>query len=156
MEDFRRSLAKLVLSIRRVRRCLRRVTDVPGAVSSPLLIVAIGVAWLLDMLAVLPPIDWIVTIGLAVPGVLLIGFARWNRLNVVAGAFLAVASALSVLQQLGSIDSVVAAPCLVIAFGAVWLLAQLARVPRPKWMRPSSCTSRSRPAGSARCDRRLR
>ena len=99
-----------------------------------MLIILLGVAWLLNTLDVIPRVDWLWTLGLSGLGILILALGGWNRITVVVGAFLVVAGTCSMLRQTGRIRPDIEVPCLVIAFGALLLFVQLARIPLPDWM----------------------
>jgi hypothetical protein len=103
-----------------------------------LLIIAMGAAWLMNNLEIAPAVNWVWTVNLAAPGILILAFGRWNRINFVTGAFLAIASVVSLLGQIGTIREDVEIPWLVIIFGALLLFAKIARVPLPEWMEEAS------------------
>lgn len=131
----RRLLRVPVLSLRLGRRHLRHLGLTGKAVSVPLFIVSLGGAWLVDRLAITPTVTWVWIVCLGAPGILLLAFGRWHRINCVLGATLAIASVVSLLQETGRVSEDVVAPCLVIAFGALMLFVRLAQVPLPRWMK---------------------
>jgi hypothetical protein len=66
---------------------------------SPILVVVVGVAWLLNVMDVLPSVDWIWTIGLAAAGIATLVLGGMNRFTAVLGPFLLTASIFSLLRQ---------------------------------------------------------
>ncbi|PYK84912.1 MAG: hypothetical protein DME40_18765 [Verrucomicrobia bacterium] len=70
-------------------------------VAIAVLVIALGVAWLLNTLNVIPGIDWIWTGGLGIAGILVLMISGIDRVSVVVGPFLLVTSVLSVLRQTG-------------------------------------------------------
>ena len=135
MVDSRRLFWVPVLSLRLARRHLRHLGLSGKAVSVPLFIVSLGVSWLVDTLGITPTVTWVWIICLGAPGILLLAFGRWHRINCVLGATFAIASGFSLLQQTGRISGDVVAPCLLIAFGALMLFVRLTQVPLPRWMK---------------------
>ena len=96
-----------------------------------LLIIAVGVAWLLNTLHVIAGVDWIWTVSLAAAGVLTLAWGRLNKMNFLVGVFLLIASVFSVLRQTGKISVDVEVPVMVITFGLLFLIAQLPIIPLP-------------------------
>jgi len=101
------------------------------ALAVPILIMALGCAWLLKALNIIPGVDWIWIIGLGGLGILVLALGGWNRLSVVVGGMLLVSSAFSLIRQMGYLTSQVEVPCLIIVFGGLLLFVQLANVPMP-------------------------
>jgi hypothetical protein len=94
----------------------------------------VGVGWLLDNAGVAPAIEWLWTLGLAVSGVLLVTLLGLDKVTAVAGPFLVVCSAFSVLRQTGRIEFHDEIPILVIIFGALLLVAVLSPLKSPDWL----------------------
>ena len=97
-----------------------------------LLIIAIGVAWLLNTLHVIAGVDWIWTISLAAVGLLTLAWGKLNKFTFIMGVFLIVGSIFSVLRQTGVLRVEVEIPILVILFGFLFLIAQLPMIPMPQ------------------------
>jgi hypothetical protein len=102
----------------------------------PVLIITVGVVWLLGVLKVLPDIDWLWTIGLAAAGILTMVLGGLNKLTVVIGPFLMVASACSIFRQTGRLAMDREIPVLVIVLGVLMLVSQLSRLPLPEALKP--------------------
>jgi len=100
------------------------------AVGISLLVIAVGAAWLLNTMNIVPGVNWVWTAGLAASGVLLLMLGGVNKLTVVVGPFLMVASVLSLLRQRGTIHMDQEVPYLIIALGVLLLLASLSSLPR--------------------------
>jgi hypothetical protein len=98
----------------------------------PIVTTVVGVAWLLNVLQVMPGVDWLWTAGLAAAGVLALAVGGLNRVSVVIGPFLLVSSVLSVMRQTGKLAVDREMPILVIVLGLLMLVAQLARLPLPE------------------------
>jgi len=94
-----------------------------------LVVIAIGLAWLLNATHVIRGVDWIWTSLLAIAGLLTLAWGRINKLTFVIGAFLVVGSIFSVLRQTGRIAMEVEVPILMMVFGAILLVAQLPAIP---------------------------
>jgi hypothetical protein len=102
-----------------------------SATAISLLIIALGVAWLLNVTKVIPGVDWVWVMGLGVSGILLLAFAQMDRFNFVVGVSLIVSSILSVLRQTGKLVINIEAPVLFITVGILLFLSQLLPIPAP-------------------------
>lgn len=105
-----------------------------GIVAIAVLVIALGVAWLLNTLHVIPGIDWIWTSGLGIAGILVLIMSGIDRVSVVVGPFLLVSSVLSVLRQTGRLRFDIEMPILSIVFGVLFLLAVVLPVPKPHFL----------------------
>jgi len=99
----------------------------------PVLIIALGVAWLLNTIDVLPGVDWIWTGGLGIAGILVIAAGGVNKLTFVVGPLLVIGSIFSVLRQTGRLSLDIEVPLLVILGGVLMLLANLLGLKSPKY-----------------------
>lgn len=104
------------------------------SIAVSLVIIALGVAWLLNTMNVIPGVNWVWTGGLGLAGLLIIALGGFNKLTIVTGPFLIVASVFSVLRQTGTMVIDHEVPALVISLGVLMLIAQLAPIPHPEWM----------------------
>jgi hypothetical protein len=100
------------------------------AVMMSLAVIALGVGWLLNAMNVIPDVNWVWTIGLAMAGVLILAVNGLNRLTIVTGPWLILASLFSMLRQTGRMDLDKEVPALVIAFGVLMLASQLLKLGR--------------------------
>ena len=100
------------------------------SVAISLLVIAVGGAWLLNTMNVIPGVNWVWTVGLAASGILLLMLTGLNKLSVVVGPFLIVASVLSLLRQQGTLHIDREVPYLVIALGVLMLISTLSSLPR--------------------------
>ncbi|QDU00248.1 hypothetical protein [Gimesia aquarii] len=100
----------------------------------PLLIISIGIGWLLTTLGIVPGINWIWTLGLAVVGLLSFAVSGIDKSTVVIGPFFLISSCLSVLRQTGRITLDVEVPILVIVVGCLLLVARNKSIPIPDWV----------------------
>jgi len=108
-----------------------------GPLVLAILIVALGVGDLLTVRGFVPGIDWAWTLGLAVVGLLTFVLSGGvDKVSVVVGPLLLVASLLSVLRQTSGLDVNTEVPLLVITLGVLIFVAQLGAVPSPKWIVP--------------------
>ena len=102
----------------------------------PLLVILLGATWLLNVLKVLPGVNWIWTVGLAAAGLLTLAMGGFNKLTVVVGPFLIVASVCSILRQTGHLEIDREVPILTIVFGGLLLLVQWLNLPLPDMLKP--------------------
>lgn len=100
----------------------------------PLLIIAIGSGWLLTTLGLVPGLNWIWVLGLAVIGLLSFAVSGIDKSTVVIGPFFLIASSLSVLRQTGRLSFDVEVPVLVIVIGVLLLIARSKSIPLPEWV----------------------
>jgi len=102
----------------------------------PILTIVVGLTWLLNVLEIIPGVDWIWTVGLAAAGILSIAVGGLNRVTIVTGPFLVVASVCSLLRQTGRLAMDREIPILVIVLGVLMLISQLSRLTTPEALRP--------------------
>jgi hypothetical protein len=100
----------------------------------PILLITLGVGWLLTTLGVVPQIDWVWTLGVALVGILTFVTGGFDKVTVVVGPFFLVASLLSILRQTGRLSIDLEIPILVIAAGVLLLLARMNSIPVPTWL----------------------
>lgn len=101
------------------------------------LVIALGVAWLLNVYHVLPGVNWVWTGGLGVAGVLVLAISGINQLSVLVGPFLIAGSLLSILRQTGRLQLDLEVPILVICFGVLLFLTYVLRLPLPAYLKPT-------------------
>lgn len=89
------------------------------------LVIAMGIAWLLNTLHVIESVDWIWTLGIAISGILVIVLGERNKLTMVVGPFLIISSIFSVLRQTGKIRVDIELPILFIVLGVLLLISHL-------------------------------
>ena len=99
------------------------------------LVIALGAAWLLNTLGVIPGVDWLWTGGLGVAGILVIAANGINKFTFVIGLFLLVGSVFSVLRQTGRLRADIEIPVLFIIFGVLLLLSLLLPLATPEFLR---------------------
>lgn len=102
----------------------------------PILLIALGAGWLLTTLGFVPEVNWIWTIGLAVLGISAFAISGFDKVTVVVGGFLIVASMLSVLRQTERLKIDHELPILVMVTGCLLLIARNKSVPLPNWYEP--------------------
>jgi len=102
----------------------------------PILVILLGVTWLLNVLKILPGVDWIWTVGLAAVGILALAVGGINKLTVVVGPFLMVASVCSILRQTGRLEIDREVPILTIVLGGLLLVVQVLNLPLPEMLKP--------------------
>ncbi|MCC5848029.1 MAG: hypothetical protein JJU29_08035 [Verrucomicrobia bacterium] len=101
----------------------------------PVLTITVGVAWFLNVLEVIPGVDWVWTLGLATAGILSISIGGLNKFTVVVGPLLVVASICSLLRQTGRLVVDHEIPVLVITLGILMLISQLSPLEKPEALR---------------------
>jgi uncharacterized membrane protein YhhN len=99
----------------------------------PVLVIALGVAWLLNVKDVLPGVNWVWTMGLAVTGLILLVIDKINKFNFVVGSFLLIATVFSILRQTGKMSQDIEVPSLFILLGVLMLLVQVLNLQSPGW-----------------------
>jgi len=103
----------------------------------PVLLITLGTGWLLTALGIGPGIDWAWTLGVALVGVLTFALGGVDKVTIVAGPFFILASCLSLLRQMDKLRIDTEVPILVIATGALLLIARMKSVPTPIWLERS-------------------
>ncbi len=93
--------------------------------TAPIIIITLGIAWLLTALQVLPSVNWVWVLGIAVAGVLILGLGGRTRTSLVLGIYLLICAGFSIARQSGTISQAIELPTLVIIFGALSLIAAL-------------------------------
>lgn len=106
------------------------------SLAASLIVIALGAAWLLNTMDVIPNVNWVWTIGLALSGLLVMGIGGINKLTIVTGPLLIIASVLSILRQTGRLDLNREVPILVIVLGLLMLISQISPAPPPGWIQP--------------------
>ncbi len=109
---------------------------------APILVIALGVTWLLNILDVMPGVDWIWTVGLAAVGVITLLLGGVNKLTVVVGPFLMIASVCSLLRQIDKLPIEREVPILTIILGILMLLVQILDLPMPESFKPDKDENR--------------
>jgi len=97
-----------------------------------ILTIGFGVAALLNVLQVLKDVDWILTIGLGLTGVLTLVFGGANKLTHVIGPFLVFAAVLSIFRQLGHMSFDIELPILMILLGVLLVRVHIRGLPSPE------------------------
>lgn len=102
--------------------------------SAPILIITVGVGWLLTVHDIVPGVNWVWTLGLAVAGLLILVIGGIDKVTFVIGLFLIASTFFSLMRQTGRISVDTEMPSLVIAFGTLMLIAKLLPIPVPAWI----------------------
>src|SRR3990172_7098842 len=100
----------------------------------PVLLITFGVGWLLTTLGVVPQIDWVWTLGIAIVGMLAFALGGIDKVTVVVGPFFLLAAFLSILRQTDKLRIDMEVPILIIAAGILLLVARLSSIPAPTWL----------------------
>lgn len=98
----------------------------------PVLVIAVGVALLLDVRRVLPGVEWIFPVVFAAAGLLTLYVRRFDKITFVFGPALLVASVTSFLRETGRLSLECELPILIIVLGGLMLLAQLLNIGLPE------------------------
>ena len=98
---------------------------------APILTIIVGLTWLLNTLNIIPGVDWAWSIGLATVGILSVAVGGFNKVSIVTGPFLIIASVFSVMRQTGKINIDLEVPILVIVLGVLMLISQLSKLQLP-------------------------
>jgi hypothetical protein len=109
---------------------------------APILGIALGITWLLNVLNILPGVDWIWTVGLAAVGVVTLMLGGINKLTAVVGPFLMIGSVCSLLRQTGKLPIDREVPILTIILGILMLLVQVLNLPMPESLKPTEDENR--------------
>jgi hypothetical protein len=99
------------------------------------LVIALGAAWLLNTLNVIPGVDWLWSGGLGVAGILFLVGRGVNKLSFVIGSFLLISSVCSILRQTGRLRPNIEMPVLFIVFGVLILISLLLPLATPEVFR---------------------
>ncbi len=102
----------------------------------PIIVVVIGITWMLNVLNIIPQIDWAWSIGLLAAGVLSIATNGFNKITVITGPFLVAASICSVFRQLGHLSIDLEVPLLISVLGVFMCISQMPSIPVPKSTKP--------------------
>ena len=98
---------------------------------APILTIIVGLTWLLNTLNIIPGVDWAWSIGLATVGILSVAVGGFNKVSIVTGPFLIIASVFSIMRQSERININLEVPILVIVLGILMLLSQLSKLQLP-------------------------
>jgi len=109
----------------------------------PILIIAVGVTWLLNLLEILPGVDWIWIGGLALAGILTLAVGGINKLTVVIGPFLLFACFCSLLRQQGKMPLDWEVPILTIVLGVLMFLVQLFKLDTPEFLKEDKSSTKN-------------
>jgi hypothetical protein len=104
------------------------------SLTAPVLIITLGLGWLLTVNNLMPGVNWIWVLGLAVTGFLVLAVGGVDKVTFVVGPFLIASTFFSILRQTGRISVDTEVPTLVIVFGVLMLVAKLLPIPVPKWI----------------------
>lgn len=106
----------------------------PKSLILPVLLITVGTGWLLTTAEVLPGVDWVWVLGLAILGFLVLLIGGIDKVTVVVGPFLMISTIFSLLRQTGRLSADIEVPCLLIVAGLLAVFAHFLPVPRPEWL----------------------
>ena len=104
------------------------------SLSVPILIITVGVGWLLTIHDIVPGVNWVWTLGLAIAGLLILAIGGLDKVTFVIGPFLIAATFFSLMRQTGRISIDTEVPSLVVVFGTLMFVAKLLPIPKPTWI----------------------
>lgn len=113
------------------------IMDNKTSIIVPILMITVGIGWILTVQGVIPEINWVWSLALAVVGFLIFVLAGFNKFSLVAGGFFILASGLSLLRQTGRLTIEMEVPIIVIAIGVLLLIARSPAIPVPEWFETS-------------------
>lgn len=100
----------------------------------PIVLIGIGTGWLLTTIGIMPGIDWVWTLGLALVGLMCFLLSGLDKVSAVVGPFFIITSFLSILRQSKLLHLDVEVPILVILAGVLLLVARSSAIPAPTWL----------------------
>ena len=100
-------------------------------------LIVLGAGWLLNNLQFAPDVNWVLTLALGVFGLAILFIGGVNKVSVIIGPFLLVASVLSYMRQTGRLDAAYELPALTVLLGILILVAHLRFIPQPPWYQPT-------------------
>ena len=86
---------------------------------------------MLNTLNIIVGVGWAWSIGLATVGILSVAVGGFNKVSILTGPFLIIASVFSVMRQTGRINIDLEVPILVIVLGVLMLISQLSKLQLP-------------------------
>lgn len=107
-------------------------------------LIVLGAGWLLNNLRITPDVNWVWTLGLGIAGIAFVVTGGINKVTIILGPFLVVASVLSYLRQSERLDAAYEMPGLTALLGVLLLVAHIRTVPSPPWF--GSADARSKKA----------
>ena len=99
------------------------------------LVIALGIAWLLNTLEIIPGVNWLWSGGLGVAGILFLVARGIDKFTFVIGSFLLTSSVCSILRQTGRLRPNIELPILFIIFGVLILVSMLLPLHTPEIFR---------------------
>lgn len=96
----------------------------------PMIIIAVGAGWFLNVQNIMPQVDWIWTLGLAISGLLTLAVGGIDRLTIVVGPLLLLIATFSFLRQMGIITLEQEIPLLIFGLGLFLLIGRLLNLPQ--------------------------
>jgi len=100
----------------------------------PILLIVLGSGWMLNVMDVLPGVNWAWSLGLGAVGILAFVLSGFDKFTIVVGPLFLSASMMSVMRQTGRLSLDMEVPFLVIFLGLLLLVARTSGVPNPRWI----------------------
>ncbi len=117
-----------------------------------LLLITVGFGWLLTTSGVIPGVNWVWVLGLAVVGFLVLFIGGIDKVTAIVGPFLMISTIFSLLRQTGRLSADTEVPCLLIVAGTLALIVYFLPLPAPDWLenpQPADKSSSTGPAQTA-------
>ena len=105
-----------------------------GPIAVPIALIVVGVGWFLTVRGVVPGVDWLWIMLLAIAGLMPMVLGGIDRFSVPFGAFLGICTFASLSRQIGWLPINQEVPLLVMAAGVVLLVCRGIPLPAPRWM----------------------
>jgi hypothetical protein len=104
-------------------------------------LIVLGAGWMLNNLQITPDVNWVWILGLGIAGIVFLVAGGINKVTIIIGPFLAIASILSYLRQSGKLDTAYELPGLTALLGVLLLVAHIRFIPPPTWFGPPDTRS---------------
>lgn len=110
------------------------MTTSRSSLALPVLLIALGSGWLLTVRGVIPGVDWVWVLGLAVTGVLVLAVGGVNKVTAFVGPYLLICSVAALLRQTGRIVGNEEVPGLVVVAGVLMLVVRWLPLRWPRYV----------------------
>lgn len=109
-----------------------------GWIALSVMTIALGIAWLINVMGVWQGVDWVWTLLLGMGGALILAMGGIDKVTLVVGPFLIACSITSVMRQTGHLKFDTEVPVLVIVLGILMFIATICPIPSARWLRELS------------------
>ena len=114
-----------------------------------LLLISVGIGWLLTTSGVIPGVNWVWVLGLAVVGFLVLFIGGIDKVTAIVGPFLMISTIFSLLRQSGHLSADTEVPCLLIVAGTLALIVYFLPLSAPDWLENPQPPGKSSSPGQA-------